>query len=1031
MIKLTRDPGSAWFRFIRFSVLFLLTLTATPAFAQPEGMDGYSIQHFTDENGLPQNSINDLLIDRKGYLWLASQVGLVRFNGNSFTLYFPDDKPEMESNIIYLATNDQGEIYFQTEDHNLYRYPANNSRLVKAVNTEALKKPSLINGRKQFFDFTAFLRGAPAGPEAGHRRQVFQYLFDHNRNFFVAGPDQVYLVYQDSLFFFDGKQLLPLIAHSGSSSQYLLAAGQFYVLNGHDVTAVYKDGRKTSDKNPISGDWQGTAKNYNLYSRGNTTHLLADHRLYRLQPAEDGTLHTNFVANLDFIPDISDVEYNEGLDLLLIATPTEGFYFLRHNSFAVAGWSPALRQSLSRYLFGPLLLRNKEEIITDKFAFRPDGWLQPAKDSGAIWQRCLYLDKNDQIWSAVDSLPRKMTSDLHAIGVLPALDANILDYTEDSAGELYCLTERSVWQLGPDGFHRLYTLAPHQANNACFAPAGPHSFWLATDDGLLLYDQDAGQAKPIPELANTQTRSIHTCRDGSVLVGTYGQGYFYRYHGQWHPMPSDKNNFLVTAHCFLEDKHSTIWISSNKGLFKVPKADMDAFAAGASKQVYYYYYGRQDGLLTNEFNGGFSACGIITPEGFISLLSMKGTVCFHTDSLQTDFPHGTIDMTHIEIDNQPVERSDSIATPAGYNNLSVEISSPYLGDRNNLYLEYNLHGLNDEWKEIPDDGVISLSRLAPGSYDLRVRKVNGFGKDNYQYRSWTILVPPQFYKTTAFVAGLILVALILLILLVQNRLKLAEKKKEVRLKQETLSETVTQLKETVAKLQASEQALLKTNAQREKLISLVIHDLRSPLRFLTMLAGDLHDSQPGLSSAELKEHAWLVKKGAQDIYNFSEDFLLWITSQKDNFSISRRRFPVRPLVQEIYDFFTEQVQQRGNQIFYEADEHLTADTDPHVLITIIRNLLDNANKYTSQGIIRITAVSQKPNVLISISDTGKGMSPRQIASFLGEDNLENISSGSQMGHKFIFDLTRRLNGVLSVESEENKGTTVSLLLPGS
>ena len=141
-------------------------------------------------------------------------------------------------------------------------------------------------------------------------------------------------------------------------------------------------------------------------------------------------------------------------------------------------------------------------------------------------------------------------------------------------------------------------------------------------------------------------------------------------------MPADKNDFLVTAHCFLEDRHSMIWISSNKGLFKVPKADMDAYAAGATSQLYYYYYGRQDGLLTNEFNGGFSSCGVITPDGFVSLLSMKGTVCFYTDSLQTDFPHAAIDMTHIEIDNQPIERSDTINPAAGYNNLTMEILLP-------------------------------------------------------------------------------------------------------------------------------------------------------------------------------------------------------------------------------------------------------------------------------------------------------------------------------------------------------------------
>src|SRR5580658_2846380 len=120
--------------------LYLLTLTATHAYPQPEMANGYAIQHFTDENGLPQNSINDLLFDKNGYLWLATQVGLVRFNGTAFDLYYPDDKPEMESDVTYLATDDQGAIYFQTDDHNLYRYAGNNSHRVKALNTAALRK---------------------------------------------------------------------------------------------------------------------------------------------------------------------------------------------------------------------------------------------------------------------------------------------------------------------------------------------------------------------------------------------------------------------------------------------------------------------------------------------------------------------------------------------------------------------------------------------------------------------------------------------------------------------------------------------------------------------------------------------------------------------------------------------------------------------------------------------------------------------------------------------------------------------------
>src|SRR6202021_665101 len=162
-----------------------------------------------------------------------------------------------------------------------------------------------------------------------------------------------------------------------------------------------------------------------------------------------------------------------------------------------------------------------------------------------------------------------------------------------------------------------------------------------------------------------------------------------------------------------------------------------------------------------------NSCGLITADGFVTLLSMKGMVCFYTGSLFTNFPNGTIDMPHIEIDGHPTGRSDTIPLPAGYDNLSVEISCPYLGNRNNLYLQYNLSGLNEEWKEIPQDGVINLNRLAPRSYSLRVRKVNGFGKDNYQYRQWSIVVLPLFYQTTSFQLIVGAVILSLLVLLIQ------------------------------------------------------------------------------------------------------------------------------------------------------------------------------------------------------------------------------------------------------------------------
>jgi signal transduction histidine kinase len=1025
-------------KFKWFLIVIILLLSVRPALTQPIPVNGYAVQHFTDENGLPQNSINDLLFDKNGYLWLASQVGLVRYDGSSFQLYYPNDKAVMESNIALLGKDYKGSIYFQTTDHNLYCYTGNNSGSLAPLNTPVSRHPLLLNAQKRLFDFTAFLQHASTPAATREHQAIFEDLFVHNENFYVTDAGAIYLIYRDSIYYYNGGELHRLSRSASPDSRFLIAGNRFFVLSRDTVLTVYEGERNIGSGFPIETDPRqgfppGIARDqYRLFSCGRVAHLLAGHLLYRLFPEANGHLRAVFQVDLGFVPNISAVEYNAGLDLLLVATNTEGFYFLRRNRFGVTSWPADFRDKLAHHLFGPMALEDGRRIVTDKFLFTPAGDFTWVKNHGPVWQRCLYIDRKDQIWAAFDSLPKRLTASMDLTAAYPALDGNITDYTEDSAGHLYCLTERSVYRFDNDHFRRLDAAEPSPGDprsNEVIRYVGPHRLWIGHAGGLIEYDPDGNTAHVLPELSGAHVRAIHCCKDGSILIGTYGQGYFYYFQNHFFRMPLDKNGFLMTAHCFLEDGKGNVWIPCNKGLFKTSKTDMDAWVRGESNQLYYYYYGRQDGLLTNEFNGGFNSSGIITPQGFVALLSMKGIVCFYTDSLQTDFPSGAIDMTELDVDGVPLRQTDTLRLAANYNNLLVKIGSPYLGNRNNLYLEYELEGFSEEWKEMPADGTLNLSRLAPGNYTLRVRKVNGFGKNNYAYRQWSIIVPPLFYRTTWFLAGVAVIMLVLLGLLIQLRLTLVEKQKEIRVKAEKLKATVVRLEETVTKLQHSEQALLRTNRQREKLISLVIHDLRSPLRFLTMLAGDLHDNQDSFTPRELKDRAFWVKKGAQDVYNFSEDFLLWVTSQKDNFKISKKLFYVRPLLQEIHDFYLDQASQKGNSISYEADEDLQVWSDPHLLITIIRNLTDNANKYTEQGVIRISARRDNDDLLITVADTGKGMNRQQVAAFLGQDSLDNVKSGSQLGHKFIFDLTQRLNGALSVESGENTGTRVSLRVP--
>ncbi len=112
--------------------------------AQPDHVNGFAVQHFTDENGLPQNSINDLLLDKEGYLWLATQVGLVRFNGQSFATFFPGDKLVMKSNIVSLGKSADGTLFLHTLDHHLYTCPGNALPRLKLISSPEKRGPMLF-----------------------------------------------------------------------------------------------------------------------------------------------------------------------------------------------------------------------------------------------------------------------------------------------------------------------------------------------------------------------------------------------------------------------------------------------------------------------------------------------------------------------------------------------------------------------------------------------------------------------------------------------------------------------------------------------------------------------------------------------------------------------------------------------------------------------------------------------------------------------------------------------------------------------
>ncbi|HVU99576.1 MAG TPA: hypothetical protein VHE34_30350 [Puia sp.] len=104
--------------------------------------------------------------------------------------------------------------------------------------------------------------------------------------------------------------------------------------------------------------------------------------------------------------------------------------------------------------------------------------------------------------------------------------------------------------------------------------------WIATRDGIYVYDLARESIHKDPILPHVYARNIYKARDSSIWVATYGNG-FYKYEaGKFIPIPLDAEKYLSTAHTFLEDDNGFFWINTNHGLFRTRKSDLDDYTNG-------------------------------------------------------------------------------------------------------------------------------------------------------------------------------------------------------------------------------------------------------------------------------------------------------------------------------------------------------------------------------------------------------------------------------------------------------------------
>jgi len=981
--------------------------------------NGYTITHYNSDNGLSQNSINGMAFDKNGFLWLATKWGIIRFDGKNFREYTTENTPALLWNEYSLPQKDPG-------TNRLFFKPVNDSSHILTVTDDyqiAIDSVRSINLHRQFTTSNnhMFFYSGIYNTYGAARKQLFDKLAVSYAP--VTVNEQQAYFYDDNglCYFLDEntrsiKELHDITGHK-LKLQFITDDIYFYIDDQYRVYA-YKNGvlqnNITYAPNLRRFFIQAAAANpdpvqASLKTRRDGLHtlMLCGDTILQLRIVNNVLNYKILAADIP-VKDIKCMIYDEGYQALYLGTITNGLYVLKLHEFQRLFFNDtrfiANSQSLQIELPGSRIFTptgilnycsNDHILFPDARHFGKQAWMQAS--DGAIWL------------SESDTLKR---TDIHLNSFVPlkSLGSDVTGIIErDNKDIIYSNKHQVFWRRGTEDTMLLNDNDLMRAEIQTLREVHSNNLWIGTSTGLFACDlsKSTAAAGRIGGTEKMNVETIYVAKDSSIWVGTYGQGFYKFLNNHFIKMPTDSRKSLVTAHCFMEDRQGYFWIPTNKGLFRIAKKELDDYAAGLQQQVYYYYVDKSYGFSTNEFNGRCTPCGIITDDHHFSLPTLDGLVRFNPDSIHISLPDNPIFVEFLQANDKRVLLKNNLELTRDSNQLIFEISAPYFGNRFNLHLEYSIKELSHNWYPVHDDGILILTNLNSGNYTLTVKSQNPFA--HYTYSTFHVTILPYWYEQLWFRCLLAVLAIGAFLLFFRLRYNYQVKRAE--LLQQKVDERTMQL--------------FESNRVKELMISAILHDLRSPLRFLHILARRMYNNYKTSADKELSQLLFQFDNATNEIYDFAQDFFVFTNMQKEGFVINREKTVLREIVSEIISLGEMGAQIQKNTFNNLVPEHVTLYTDATLLSLVLRNLADNANKYTHEGVITIEAIQDAFTTRIVIADTGNSMD-KELAVRIIDKSYNPSQHGMGWGYKIIIEIVNRLHGTLNIVAGHDKGNIITI-----
>jgi len=1003
---------------LRLLLILLFCFFSFPSIGQ-EGYK-YVIRNYTSENGLPQNSIRDILFDKAGFCWLATEGGLVRFDNRNFKVFNHQNvKGQKSDRIFIMRTSTSQEIYAETRNGQYLKImqdQAHDASRAKIEDNDTCYNPYMgyrsLNGRVQ--EVYDSLRRLPESPKVYYPRL-----------FTSPGNGDIYLRFVHQLYYITGKNDRE-INENAEIPLYSAPLGKdlFVELQKDNQIYVWKNGVRLPQKNlagdiainkaDISYDYATT----NLLWCPNGTFLYTKNSLYQLE-FKNGIVTTRMLLQgLPFSVPLC-INYDIATRTFYFGTGSQGLYVVKLSDFTY----PEIPASVGEPVFYALA-KTSDNTVISKNVIIPYKGRNPYKVT-LNNDNCMatYVDEQDRMYYESEFVLCRYSMLQRRIDTICPLDNRLVAIFPYGHNEgLLVSTTTTIFLLSSKDSIIWKKTLPTECTGV--SSLENNIYLLTTPNGVKWYDLDRNVITH-SILDSLYTRTVFVKNKNQLWIGTDGNGPFLYDAHKIYALPAGTKNALDNIHAFIPDGSGFFWLPTNNGLFRVNINDFTDYVLGKRRDIYIYKLNKKDGLHTNEFNGGASPQYLWLGDSTLVLPSINGMVEFKPKELRISYPDKPIYIDEIILDRSKtlsLDRNKGIELQPDFKTLNIKVSCPYFGNTENLQLEYSIQNTkNGQWIRVPNDGYIFINTLPSGSYKIVVKK-EGLNDENNSSLVIAINVLPHFYNTWwSYCLVLLCIALFVFAFLKIRTKQL--KKENVRI--ERLVQLRThELAKTIVLLEQSELSLKKSNDVKDRIVSMVMHDLRSPIEFLNIISKHIVSQFNQLDKTYIISKLKDLNTSLSTLKGFIEQFFSWALSQKEDFQVENTTFALQEVFDDVESLYTEIIAVNNNSFLIKASE-LICDTDKHILTLIIRNLVDNANKNTRNGVIALNSYKENDKLHIQVSDNGKGLTDAEIKRFVDSSRgTERSGTGSIL----ILSMLQKIGGTLGVVSECEKGSvfTVSI-----